>query len=613
VTLGNGSTINGASIATPVGPAPFIDSMDAGLPGADATALALCFTAGDNDGAAVLDPAKVAGKIVLCDRGVTARVNKSLAVRTAGGVGMVLANTSANSINADFHFVPSVHVSHLDRPALKAYAATAGATATINQSTIVFNAPAPFTAAFSSRGPLTAGGGDVLKPDVIAPGQDILAAVAPPGQAGLDFNLLSGTSMSSPHVAGLGALLMALHPTWSPMAIKSALMTTGTDVLDGGSPAPESNPVLIFRQGAGHVNPNGAADPGLVYDAGFLDWVAFLCGSTAAVGPGTCNALAGLGFSFDRSDYNSASIAIGDLAGIQTVTRTVTNVSDETETYEASVAGMAGITTVVEPSEITLGPGESDSFEVTFTRTVAALNTYVGGQLRWTGDDGHVVRSPLVIRPVALAAPVEVSGDGGDLSYEVKFGYNGPFTADPRGLIAADTTPASVTDDPTDDFDTTDPAGNQGITIHNVIVPAGTSVLRVALFDDEVDGAHDLDLYTYRVNADASLTLVAISGSGTSDEVSTLVNPTAATYRVFVHGFAAAGGVANYTFFSWTLGTADAGNMTVTEPASATIGGIGTIDLSFTGLAADTRYLGSVVYGGVAGLPNPTIVSIHTP
>ena len=73
----------------------------------------------------------------------------------------------------------------------------------------------------------------MLKPDVTAPGVDILAAVAPPGNRGRDFNLLSGTSMSSPHVAGLGALLKQLHPDWSPMAIKSALMTTGYDVLDG--------------------------------------------------------------------------------------------------------------------------------------------------------------------------------------------------------------------------------------------------------------------------------------------------------------------------------------------------------------------------------------------
>ena len=136
MTLGNGATYTGASVATPVGPAPLIDSIAAGVAGADADQLALCY--GATDGAVVLDPAKVAGKIVVCDRGVTGRVNKSLAVQQAGGVGMILVNTSPNSLNADFHFVPTVHLADTDRAAVKAYAATAGATATINQATITY-------------------------------------------------------------------------------------------------------------------------------------------------------------------------------------------------------------------------------------------------------------------------------------------------------------------------------------------------------------------------------------------------------------------------------------------------------------------------------------------
>jgi subtilisin family serine protease len=195
----------------------------------------------------VLDPAKVAGKIVLCDRGVNARVAKSQAVKDAGGVGMVLANVTPNSLNADFHFVPTVHVADTARAALKAYAATTGATARIAQSTILFNVPAPQTAAFSSRGPLTAGGGDLLKPDIIAPGQDIIAAVAPtPPNAGFSFNSYTGTSMSSPHVAGLAALLKHLHPDWTPMMIKSALMTSATDVIDG----PNTDQAIIFVRAA---------------------------------------------------------------------------------------------------------------------------------------------------------------------------------------------------------------------------------------------------------------------------------------------------------------------------------------------------------------------------
>jgi hypothetical protein len=153
VTLGNGATYYGPSLAAAAVSAPLIDSTAAGLPGADPTAVALCYSS--LDGGNMLDPAKVAGKIVVCDRGVTARVNKSYAVMEVGGVGMLLVNTSAaQSLNADFHYIPTVHLQSVDRAPVKAYAATAGATATINPAVISYTAPAPYTASFSSRGPL---------------------------------------------------------------------------------------------------------------------------------------------------------------------------------------------------------------------------------------------------------------------------------------------------------------------------------------------------------------------------------------------------------------------------------------------------------------------------
>jgi hypothetical protein len=595
VTLGNGVTYTGASVATPVGPAPLIDSTAAGLPGADATKVALCYATIDNAGVRVLDPAKIAGKIVVCDRGVTGRVNKSLAVQEAGGIGMILLNTSPNSLNADFHIVPSVHLPDTNRTAVKAYAATAGATAKINQSTIVFTAPAPFTAAFSSRGPLTAGGGDLLKPDVIAPGQDILAAVAPPGNGGRNFNLYSGTSMSAPHVAGIAALLKDLHPDWSPMMIKSALMTSAGDILDG----PNTNSLVIFRQGAGHIAPNRAAEPGLVYDSGFNDWLAFLCGTTNGVSPAACNALASLGYSFDPSDLNVASIAIGDLAGVQTVTRRVTNVGSSTATYNASVAGLAGITASVNPASLTIQPGKTKSFTVTFTRTAATLNSYAGGQLTWS-DGVHSVRSPLVVKPVPLAAPAEVFSTGGAINYNVKFGYTGSFTAAARGLVPAVTTTGSIQDDPGDSFSVTGP----GVVAIPVTIPAGTTHARFSMFDADVPPGSDIDLYVYR-----GPTLVGASGGGTTAEEVNLLNPAADTYTVYVHAFNVTGTV-NFKLFSWLLGGAPAGNMTVTAPATATLGGTGTIGLSFTGLTSGTKYLGSVAYSGSTGMPNPTIVRV---
>ena len=223
----------------------------------------------------MLDPAKVAGKIVVCQRGVTARVNKSLAVQQAGGVGMILFNSPDSSLNADFHFVPTVHVRPGERHGHQGLRGHAPAPRPRSlRRRLSTTCRRRSTASFSSRGPLRAGNGDLLKPDLIAPGQDILAGVAPPGNSGRLFDLYSGTSMSSPHVAGLAALLKDLHPNWSPMAIKSALMTTGTDVLDGSN----TSATMIFRQGAGHVRPTNAADPGLVFDSGFTDWISFICG-----------------------------------------------------------------------------------------------------------------------------------------------------------------------------------------------------------------------------------------------------------------------------------------------------------------------------------------------
>ncbi len=142
-----------------------------------------------------------------------------------------------------------------------------------------------------------------------------------------------------------------------------------------------------------------------------------------------------------------------------------------------------------------------------------------------------------------------------------------------------------------------------------MIVPAGTTYARFNLFDADVDPGSDIDLYVCR-----GTTLVGSSGTGTSTEQVNLVNPTAATYDVYVHGWGPANGVSTpFKLYSWVLGSADAGNMTVSAPASAVLGSTGTITLSFSGLAPATKYLGSVAYSGVAGLPNPTIVRVDTP
>jgi hypothetical protein len=599
VTLGNGNVHTGASSNVTATPQlPFVRSDQSGLPGADPAQVALCFIG-------TLDPAKVAGKIVLCDRGVNARVDKSKAVEQAGGKGMVLVNTSPNSLNADLHYVPTVHVNGCvaaddpatpdvveadcsERTALRAYAGTAGATASIGA--VSGAAAAPKMAAFSSRGPLLGASGDLLKPDVSAPGVDVLAAVSP--DSGREFDLLSGTSMSSPHVAGLGALLTQAHRNWSPAAIKSALMTTAYDTIDGD----------VFAQGAGHVRPNSAVDPGLVYDNGFNDWRNFLKGQ------GLCNLCFGTtpATAVKATDVNLASIAIGKLAGIQTTSRTVTNVDSVPATYTANVTGVDGVDVTVTPSSFTIAPGATQTFTVRFeTNSSAVFDQYTAGHLTWT-DGVHTVRSPLVVKPVAIAAPNEVSGNGTAQSYPITFGYTGPFSTSTRGLLAATENPGTVSDDPTNEF----VVGGPGITAHTVVIPVGTTYARFALYDDQIPAGNDIDLYVYN----SAGNLVGSSGSGTSQEIVNLKNPPADTYTAYVHGWqTAGGGTTSYILYTWGLGSTSAGNMTATGPAAAVTGAGGTINLAFTGLAAGTRYLGAVDYSNGVTTIGSTIVYEKTP
>lgn len=583
VTLGNGATYAGASYSSPVGPASLADAAASGLASVDPTMLARCYGAADGGGAR-LDPAKVAGKIVVCERGGNVLVNKSQAVKDAGGIGVVLVNTpvSANTTLAIVHVIPTVHLAAAAYAPIKAYVQTAGPTATINQATIVLNTPAPLTATSSSRGPLLASG-SLLKPDLMAPGTDILAAVAPPGNNGRLFDLYTGTSMSSPHVAGIAALMKQLHPDWSPMAIKSALMTTGYDVIDADT---TNAATLIFRHGAGFVRPMNAADPGLVFDSAFADWLGFLCGTQL---PTSFCTNAGVPV-LNPSDLNGASIAIGALAGSQTVTRTVTNVGNWSEVYTPSVSGLTGVDVVISPATLTVPKGGTATFTIKFTQVSAPLNAYAGGQLTLTGNLGHKVRVPMVVKPVALSAPAEVNG-----SYSVTFGFSGPFSATPRGLLAATTAAGAVATNAVKDF--------------IVTVPAGTTYARFSLFDANVSQASDLDLEVYN----AAGTLVGASGGATAAEEVNLRDPAAGNYTVRVVGFAIPVGSADFTLFHWELGSADAGNMTVSAPANATLGATGNIGLSFSSLSPATKYLGSIVYGGAAGLPNPTIVRVDAP
>jgi len=211
-------------------------------------------------------PGSLTGKVVACKRGTNARVAKSANVAAGGAVGMILYNTSdAQTLNADIHSVPTVHINGTQGTALAAFVTAQATPQASLQGARLLDGQGDVTAAFSSRG----GAGQTLgigKPDVGAPGVDILAGYSgklavPAGPDGQLFAILSGTSMASPHVAGAAALLKQLHPTWGPGEIKSALMMTANAAVvkeDGTTPA------TPFDVGSGRIDLARAGDAGLL-------------------------------------------------------------------------------------------------------------------------------------------------------------------------------------------------------------------------------------------------------------------------------------------------------------------------------------------------------------
>ena len=564
----------------------------------------------------------VTGAIVLCKRGVNARVDKSLAVSRAGGVGMVMyeANDVGN-LFTDNHWVPTVHIDNTPGLAIKAYIASAGPTRrrrSGTRKTISTWPSAPSMTIFSSRGPGVFE--DILKPDITAPGMQILAGYSPfpdlpqgaaPGTPpGELFASIAGTSMSSPHVAGLFALLDQAHPDWSPAAARSALMTTADPNVVDNDRETQATP---FGMGSGMVNPGrtdrrgSAFQPGLVYDAGFFDYLGFLCDAEPSVflnPTATCTQLAGLGIHTDASDLNYPSIAVAELAGSQTVTRTVTSVATENAatTYNVSVEEPDGYAVTVEPSTFTLRRGETATYEVTIVNQAGPIGEWRFGDLTWTssrargpGGTAYAVRSPIAVRASAFNAPESVTGTGvdGSASFDIQFGYSGEYTASAHGLVAATLTNDNVVQDPGQAFDPNDGFSD----VHNFAL-SGAQVLRVAIPPEATAAGVDLDVYVYNPSGEQ----VALSGASGTDELVTIHDPADGTWKVYVHGWLVPAGNVNYTLFSWVVPDAPGGNLVIDTPnAPAVIGTTRTIEFHWTGATADQWHFGAIRHNGPGG------------
>ncbi|HEX7079791.1 MAG TPA: S8 family serine peptidase [Gammaproteobacteria bacterium] len=467
---------------------------------------------------------------------------------------------------------------------------------------------------FSSRGPALSEP-DFLKPDVTAPGVDILGGHTPDVANGLRgelFQYLSGTSMAAPEAAGVAALLKEAHPDWSPAMIKSALTTTArTDVVrsDGETAADP------FEMGAGHVEPNAAVDPGLVYDSTLLDHAAFLCGlERPPFPPEDCETLVSEGYSLSPRELNLPTVGVSRLITGDVVTRRVTNVGPP-GTYRAEIDPPLGIDVEVAPPTLTLGTGDSATFALTFTGRGAERDLWTFGALRWT-DGLHTVRSPIAVMPVTLRAPEEVSLVGGAGFFEVPiaFGYTGEYVAGVHGLRAPFVEQGFVDEDETNHFSF---RFAQGVTAHLVEVPPEQLYARFALFDELTDGADDLDLYLFYCPGNQCVQ-VGESGGFTSEEEIDLVLPDAGLYTVLVHGFetdpVAGGPGANYTLFAWSFGKADVvGNLTVSAPTAVVDGDRAVLGVEWGGLAAGTRYLGAISHTTPSGPYSLTILDVRAP
>ncbi len=516
VRLGNGQEYVGVSV-TPddVGLAPLVIARDAAVDGADPAEAQLCFPD-------TLDPATVAGAIVVCDRGTNDRVEKSAVAADAGAVGTLLVNPSPNSLDADLHAVPTVHIADTGYDGIYAYAESADApTARILAHTGALGPRPPALGGVSSRGPTTAAAGDLLKPDLAAPGIDVLAAVAPEGNRGRGYDLYSGTSMSTAHVAGLAALVMQAHPGWSPMAVKSAMMTTTRNLTGTTSP---------FGQGAGFVRPGRVLDPGLVVDSDLRDWSGYLAGQGyRAFVPGRPVA---------ASNVNLPSIAVDQLAGRERVRRTVTNVDDSTSTYSVAVHGFEGISVTAVPSVFTLAPGQTETITLRVVRDSADLDAYQAGVVR-LGDStgGHRVRLPMVVRPVGVVAPAEVALDR-TTRITTRSGIDATMVAKVRGLTAGVDTAANGSDTAGADFD----PGLGGLWSQTIEVGGAAELVRVQTVPD--DAADDLDLFLLDEDGD----VVGASATGRATEQITERGLAPGTYTVYVQPWFVADPAGETTF-----------------------------------------------------------------
>ncbi|KAG6591258.1 CO(2)-response secreted protease, partial [Cucurbita argyrosperma subsp. sororia] len=368
-----------------------------------------------------MDEALVKGKIVICESseegGGSYWQGQAETVESLGGVGIVLIDDQTKLVAEKFTS-PITAISSKDGDEVLAYVhSSRNPVATILPTLTVINyKPAPAIAYFSSRGPNPAVL-NMIKPDISAPGVNILAAwlgndtnSTPQPENSPLFNVISGTSMSCPHVSGVVAMVKSQNPTWSPSAIKSAIMTTAiqTNNLESPMTLDTGSVATPYDYGAGEISTTGALKPGLVYETSTTDYLIYLCGR--GYNRSTIKSIANTvpdGFDCPKdsnadyiSNMNYPTIAVSELKGSESkkIVRTVTNVGGDGATvYKVSVDAPGEVDVKVIPEKLEFSKNnQKQSYKVVFTSTVSTLKKEAFGSITWSNGK-HRVRSPFVV------------------------------------------------------------------------------------------------------------------------------------------------------------------------------------------------------------------------
>ncbi|CAI7787672.1 unnamed protein product [Closterium sp. NIES-53] len=375
----------------------------------------------------------VQGKMVLCVSGGNSADEKASLVAASGGAAMLLAPSSPSAITETINFdFPAISMTYTDAFSIRQLIKANAPSATIGTLSPLFwdtSDEAPKVATISSSGPLVnplqpAGlsnfTNDILKPDIVAPGVMLFAA-APSPQGEVSFGILTGTSMATPIVAGIAALVMQKNPTLSPAAIKSAIQTSASQQNNIGSPIrnQDNSQATPFNFGSGQINPSAALDPGLIFDITYNEYIAFLYGVNSkearaqslsilstkpAPKPTPKSAKSASAVKIQAPvpipayQLNLPNIVVSQLKKTVTVVRRVVNVSGKRSKYTLTLEPPANVKVVVRPTTFTLPNKGSQSITIMIT-PVNKSPDYSFGRMTWSDADGHVVSSVIGVQP----------------------------------------------------------------------------------------------------------------------------------------------------------------------------------------------------------------------